>query len=55
MSEFNKFDKFTKFFLSHPNLWFNASADEDRMITDLFSYLILTDCDLSILPILDQI
>lgn len=54
-NKFTKFNKFTEFFLSHPNIWFNASVDDDRMITDLFGDLILTDCDLSSLPILDQI
>jgi tRNA(Ile)-lysidine synthetase-like protein len=50
-----KMTTFSEFFLSHPNLWFNATVDDDRQITALFKHLILSDYQLNTLPILDQI
>lgn len=48
-------DKFTKFFLSKPDLWFNATTYDDKMIADMFGYLILSNSNTDNLPILEQI
>ncbi len=47
--------EFKKFFLSHPELWFNAAADDDKFIVESFSHLILSDYDFSKDSILEQI
>jgi len=47
--------EFTKFFLANPNIWFNATTCDDKMIADIFGYLILSNSNTDNLPILEQI